>query len=112
MIVPVKVSSALVPWVLCLCVLVRAGCGSRVRTLLSLCVISAKGACECAVQNVLDTCVGSLVWWAWGHSLAFGENGLLPNEFIGGTVSNPFPRRFRGGFSVLTHAQCVVSEWT
>ena len=38
-------------------------------------------------QNVMDACVGALVWYGWGHSFAHGENGLLPNGFIGGTVS-------------------------
>ena len=41
----------------------------------------------CAVQNVVDACVGALVWFAWGHSFARGENGAAPNAFIGGTVS-------------------------
>lgn len=47
--------------------------------------VRAKNTKNILLKNVLDTCVGSLVWWAWGHSLAFGENGALPNAFIGGT---------------------------
>eukprot|EP00803_Ostreobium_quekettii_P002948 evm.model.scf_2798.3 EVM.evm.TU.scf_2798.3 scf_2798:13298-18695(+) len=35
--------------------------------------------------NVVDACVGAVVWYAWGHSFAHGENGIGANPFIGGT---------------------------
>lgn len=47
--------------------------------------VRAKNTKNILLKNVLDTCVGSLVWWAWGYSFAFGENGARPNSFIGGT---------------------------
>lgn len=47
--------------------------------------VRAKNTKNILLKNVLDTCVGSLVWWGWGHSFAFGEDGASPNAFIGGT---------------------------
>lgn len=41
---------------------------------------------SCVVQNVLDACVSTLIWWSVGYGFAFGENGTAPNPFIGGTV--------------------------
>lgn len=47
--------------------------------------VRAKNTKNILLKNVLDACVGALVWWSWGYSFAYGENGALPNEFIGGT---------------------------
>lgn len=47
--------------------------------------VRAKNTKNILLKNVLDACVGALVWWAWGHSFAYGENGAKPNEIIGGT---------------------------
>lgn len=47
--------------------------------------VRAKNTKNILLKNVLDACAGALVWWAWGYSFAYGENGALPNEFIGGT---------------------------
>eukprot|EP00803_Ostreobium_quekettii_P006105 evm.model.scf_363.6 EVM.evm.TU.scf_363.6 scf_363:47738-55026(+) len=47
--------------------------------------VRSKNTKNILLKNVMDACVGALVWWGWGHSLAFGENGRFPNEFIGGT---------------------------
>ncbi|CAD7698915.1 unnamed protein product [Ostreobium quekettii] len=47
--------------------------------------VRAKNTKNILLKNVLDTSLGSLVWWAWGFPFAYGENGDHPNEFIGGT---------------------------
>ncbi|CAD7695064.1 unnamed protein product [Ostreobium quekettii] len=47
--------------------------------------VRAKNTKNILLKNILDTALGSLVWWAWGYPFAYGENGKYPNEFIGGT---------------------------
>lgn len=46
--------------------------------------VRAKNTKNILLKNLLDACVGGLVWWAFGYSFAYGEGGATPNEFIGG----------------------------
>lgn len=39
------------------------------------------------LQNVMDACIGALVWWAVGFAFAYGDDGVAPNAFVGGKVS-------------------------
>lgn len=39
------------------------------------------------LKNCLDTCIGALVWWAWGYAFAFGgaeENGFIGTKYFFG----------------------------
>ncbi|CAD7695065.1 unnamed protein product [Ostreobium quekettii] len=47
--------------------------------------VRAKNTKNILLKNVLDACLGALVWYGWGYSFAYGEGGKHPNEFIGGT---------------------------
>ena len=69
------------------------------------------------MQNLVDACVGALVWFAWGHSFAHGEGGIGANEFIGGTVSDLRDTRLSVVFvaqrlcrSVLWLVVCTAQE--
>ncbi|GMH35861.1 hypothetical protein BSKO_03729 [Bryopsis sp. KO-2023] len=46
--------------------------------------VRSKNTKNILLKNVLDACVGAIIWWALGYSLAFGEGGAKPNVFIGG----------------------------
>lgn len=41
-------------------------------------------SCVWVLQNVMDACIGALVWWAVGFPFAYGSDGVSPNAFIGG----------------------------
>jgi len=47
--------------------------------------VRAKNTKNILLKNVLDACLGALVWYGWGYSLAYGENGKYSNAFLGGT---------------------------
>jgi len=43
--------------------------------------VRAKNTKNILLKNVLDACMGSVIWWAIGYPLAYGDGG---NAFIGG----------------------------
>lgn len=37
------------------------------------------------LKNIMDACIGGVVWWAWGYGLAYGEgNGFIGEKFFFG----------------------------
>lgn len=37
------------------------------------------------LKNIMDACIGGMVWWAWGYGLAYGEgNGFIGEKFFFG----------------------------
>jgi len=48
--------------------------------------VRTKNTRNILLKNLLDACIGALIWWAWGFAAAY-ETGDSPNKFIGG-VSN------------------------
>ena len=34
-------------------------------------------------KNVIDACIGGLVWWAWGFAFAYGDTSEEKGGFIG-----------------------------
>ncbi|KAL1524871.1 hypothetical protein AB1Y20_019751 [Prymnesium parvum] len=42
--------------------------------------VRAKNAKNILMKNLLDACIGAIIWWAWGHGIAYDGGG---NEFIG-----------------------------
>lgn len=47
--------------------------------------VRAKNTKNILLKNVVDACIGAVVWYSWGHSFAHGEDGVGSNAFIGGT---------------------------
>lgn len=47
--------------------------------------VSAKNTKNILLKNILDACLGGMVWWAVGYPFAYGAGGASPNAFIGGT---------------------------
>lgn len=47
--------------------------------------VRAKNTKNILLKNVLDACLGALVWWFVGYPMAYGEGGPQSNDFIGGT---------------------------
>jgi len=41
--------------------------------------VRAKNAKNILMKNLLDACIGTLVWWLWGYGLAYdgGDNGFI-----------------------------------
>ena len=46
--------------------------------------VRAKNTKNILIKNVMDACLGVLIWWAFGFAFAFGVEGANPNAFIGG----------------------------
>merc|ERR1719223_2251529 len=46
--------------------------------------VRTKNTKNILLKNLLDACIGAIVWWAWGYAVAY-ETGKTPNKFIGGT---------------------------
>ncbi|KAK3235142.1 hypothetical protein CYMTET_54639 [Cymbomonas tetramitiformis] len=46
--------------------------------------VSAKNTKNILLKNILDACLGGMVWWAVGYPFAYGTGGASPNAFIGG----------------------------
>jgi len=37
------------------------------------------------LKNIMDACIGGMVWWMWGYGLAYGEgNGFIGEKFFFG----------------------------
>tara|TARA_B100001094_G_scaffold100079_1_gene96227 strand:+ start:5706 stop:7046 length:1341 start_codon:yes stop_codon:yes gene_type:complete len=49
-------------------------------SLLEAGTIRAKNTNNIILKNMVDACLGAIVWYLWGYALAYGTN----NEFIGG----------------------------
>lgn len=41
--------------------------------------VRAKNTRNILLKNLLDACIGALIWWAWGYGVAYGGS----NQFIG-----------------------------
>jgi hypothetical protein len=48
---------------------------------------AASQGCPTPPQALLLACTCGLVWFIWGHPLAYGEKGPAANMFVGGRVS-------------------------
>jgi len=46
--------------------------------------VRAKNTKNILIKNVIDACLGVLIWWAFGFAFAYGVEGSNPNAFIGG----------------------------
>lgn len=46
--------------------------------------VRAKNTKNILIKNVIDACLGVLIWWAFGFAFAYGTEGSNPNAFIGG----------------------------
>ena len=44
--------------------------------------VRSKNAKNILMKNLLDACIGALIWWGWGYGLAY-ENGGGSQGFIG-----------------------------
>ena len=40
--------------------------------------VRAKNTKNILLKNILDCCIGALIWWAWGHALAVRAQSMRP----------------------------------
>ena len=46
--------------------------------------VRTKNTRNILLKNLLDACIGAIIWWAWGMGAAYGESGESDgNVFIG-----------------------------
>ena len=46
--------------------------------------VRSKNTKNILLKNLLDACLGAIIWWAWGMGAAYGESGESDgNVFIG-----------------------------
>ena len=45
--------------------------------------VRAKNTKNILIKNVMDACLGVIIWWAFGFAFAFGIEGANQNAFIG-----------------------------
>jgi len=80
--------------------------------------VRAKNAKNILMKNLLDACIGALIWWAWGYGLAYnggGTGGGEGNGFIGhatdsqgGIDSSSF---FAWGYNVADDGASYAGWW-
>jgi ammonia channel protein AmtB len=65
--------------------------------------VRAKNTKNILLKNVLDACLGGIIWWFIGYPLALGDPGSGKQQFIGGgkvsaDTINHYKRRRRNLF--------------
>jgi Amt family ammonium transporter len=55
------------------------------------------GAINVLLKNMVDNCIGSLIWWLVGYGIAFGPD-LFDKGFMGGKSFEFFAGRFLNQF--------------
>jgi len=43
--------------------------------------VRAKNTKNILLKNILDCCIGALIWWAWGHALAVRAQSMRARAF-------------------------------
>jgi len=52
--------------------------------------VRSKNTKNILLKNLLDACLGAIIWWAWGMGVAYGDSGSEDgNVFIGTAVGGP-----------------------
>ena len=54
--------------------------------------VRSKNTKNILLKNLLDACIGAIIWWAWGFGVAYGDSGNSDgNTFIGTAPNNGGP---------------------
>ena len=53
--------------------------------------VRAKNTKNILLKNILDCCIGALIWWAWGHALAVRAQSMRPRARL--APATPFCAR-------------------
>jgi len=55
--------------------------------------VRTKNTKNILLKNLLDACLGAIIWWLWGMGVAYGDSGDYDdgNEFIGTAPNNGGP---------------------
>ncbi|KAL1511828.1 hypothetical protein AB1Y20_005113 [Prymnesium parvum] len=63
--------------------------------------VRSKNTKNILMKNLLDACIGALVWWGWGYGIAYdggGSSGPDGNGFIGHGDGNQLGSFFTGSY--------------
>jgi len=66
--------------------------------------VRAKNAKNILMKNLLDACIGALIWWGWGYGVAYQGAGDPDNGFIGHNVKGDtsLGHFFVGGYDAVS----------
>jgi len=65
------------------------------------------------LKNLLDSCIGALIWWAFGMGAAFGDAGSPRGNVFIGTVNNGTGAFFASGWGAPSaqRSGSVMANW-
>ena len=77
--------------------------------------VRAKNTKNILMKNLLDACLGALIWWGWGYGVAYdgGKDSLgCAKSYFIGTFGDPKgPSFFTGGYNSADHGFAYASWW-
>jgi len=76
--------------------------------------VRAKNAKNILMKNLLDACIGAIIWWAWGYGIAYnggGSAGPKGNGFIGHADGNTLGSFFTGDYNNLDNGKAYAGWW-
>jgi Amt family ammonium transporter len=73
--------------------------------------VRAKNTKNILLKNVLDACLGGIIWWFIGYPLALGDPGSGKQQFIGGGKGFFFIDRIEGQKGSATYYAMWMFQW-
>merc|ERR1719502_1558893 len=70
----------------CLVFFMQAGFG-----MLEAGTVRAKNTKNILLKNMLDACIGAIIWWGWGYGIAYDTS---ENGFIGSPDKSVFAKNY------------------
>jgi len=75
--------------------------------------VRAKNTKNILMKNLLDACIGALIWWSWGYGIAYDMKSTPEQGFIGHGTGNPdnIGSFFTGGYNAADGGQMYAAWW-